>query len=191
MAGGALGRPPFCTLSVRAGAFAEQPVLLITAPNQQLSPDSRGGAGQPPIHLLPAGLFLLPLIQRKTAGWRTTPVSLVHTYCMCLPLQDGFLNPTCSQVRWEGVRCSARQLVESSLSCHHVSQEHLCYKHYKGLFQNICPGLQLSPEGSVSSGISIQTKVRSAERDGNLSLHIYVVRCSHLPVSTVTQLCVR
>lgn len=113
-------------------------------------------------------------------------MSLVHTYCMCLPLQDGFLNPTCSQVRWEGVRCSARQLVESSLSCHHVSQEHLCYKHYKGLFQNICPGLQLSPEGSVSSGISIQTKVRSAERDGNLSLHIYVVRCSHLPISTVT-----
>lgn len=59
-----------------------------------------------------------------------------------------------------------------------------CYKHCKGLSKR--PGLQLSLEGPVSSGISIRTKVRSAEKYGNLSLHIYVVRFSHLPISSVT-----
>lgn len=55
---------PHLVLSTWAGVFAEQPVLLITAPNhQQLSPDPRRGAGHLLIHLLPASLFL-PLIQR-------------------------------------------------------------------------------------------------------------------------------
>lgn len=59
-----------------------------------------------------------------------------------------------------------------------------CYKPCTGLSER--PGLQLSLEGPVSSGISIWTKVRPAEKYGNLSLHIYVVRFSHLPISSVT-----
>lgn len=85
--------------------FAEQPVLLITAPNhQQCSPDPSRGAGQPPIHLLPAGLFLLPLKGKlRDGGPCLCPWSKLTA--VCLPLQDGFLNPTCNQARSEGVRC--------------------------------------------------------------------------------------